>query len=366
MQWIWQLKDWSHFDYDASFLSEFEKEFYKNAGIIIGSINHLKADNVEQIRIEILTQEAVSTSSIEGEILQRESVQSSIRKHLGLKTDNRKIQPNEAGVSEMMVNVLLNYEKPLTHETLYTWHAMLMNGKRDIDNIGNYRSHTEPMQIVSGSISNPKVFYEAPPSSEVHSEMENFITWYNTQCADSNFSAIVLAGIAHLYFEVIHPFEDGNGRIGRALVEHAISQKLKTPALLSFSKIIEQRKKEYYTALQSCNHSLNVNKWLIFFSSIVLESQKHTIKTVDFLVAKTKFFLKHNDNLNARQTKVLLRIFEEGLDGFKGGLSAANYISISGTSNATATRDLHDLVIQKVLIKSGELKGSRYMLNLEV
>jgi Fic family protein len=366
MQWIWQDKNFPNFEYNSSLFIEFEKEFYRNSGIIIGVLSHLDDNNLENLKIEILTQEAVSTSIIEGEILKRESVQSSIRKHLGLKTDNRKVQPNEAGISEMMVDLYLNFDDTLCHETLFQWHEMLMNGRRDIEIIGNYRQHPEPMQIVSGNLSAPKIFYEAPPSAQVFKEMESFINWYNIHVSSqNNLSILVLAGIAHLYFEIIHPFEDGNGRIGRALVEKVISQRIKAPSLNSFAKIIESRKKEYYDALQSCNYGLNINKWLHFFSKALLDSQQYTIKLVSFLVAKSKFFIQYNEQLNERQLRVLLRVFEEGIEGFKGGLSATNYKTISGTSSATVTRDLQELVNIKALNKTGELKHTRYFLNLD-
>jgi Fic family protein len=365
MQWIWQDKGFPKFEFDDSLLFNFEKEFYQNTGIIIGTLTHLDKENIENLQIEILTQEAVSTSNIEGEILKRESVQSSIRKRLGLKTDNRKVQANEAGVAEMMVDVYLHFDKPLTHDTLFEWHKMLMNGRRDIEVIGNYRTHTEPMQIVSGNLSAPKIFYEAPPSEQVAELMQGFVDWYNIQTAKHGFSTLISAGIAHLYFEIIHPFEDGNGRIGRALVEKLISQQMQAPALNSFAKVIDSHKKAYYDALQSANHSLNIDKWLAFFCKTLLDSQQYTIQLVKFLIAKSKFFIKYDQQLNERQTKVLLRIFEEGIEGFQGGLSANNYKTISGTSTATTTRDLQELVQMNALSKTGELKHTRYFLNLD-
>jgi Fic family protein len=362
MAWVWEHKNWPSFEYDATALLEYEKVFYTNAGIILGVFSHLESDNVEQLKIDILTQEALSTSSIEGEILQRASVQSSIRKHLGLKTDSIKIPANAAGVAEMMTDVYLYFDKPLTNDTFFIWHSMLMNGRRDIETIGDYRKHEDIMQIVSANLATPKVFYEAPPSKQVHAEMKKLIEWCNDNFND--ISIIALAGIAHLYFEIIHPFEDGNGRIGRALIEKLISQKMKTPALNSFAKVIEQNKRAYYAALQSCNNSLDINEWLQFFSKILLESQQYTIKMVNFIVSKTKYFAKYKSAFNTRQEKVLLRVFEEGLEGFKGGLSAANYKTISAASPATTTRDLQELLNLKALSKTGDLKGTRYFLNL--
>lgn len=366
MQWIWQHKKWPNFEYDATLFLEFDKEFYKNAGNVIGVISHLPSANAQLLQIEILTQEAISTSSIEGEILQRDSVQSSIRKHLGLKAEKIKISANVAGIAEMMTDVYLNFEKPLKHETFFLWHQMLMNGRRDIADIGSYRKHEDPMQIVSENLATPKLFYEAPPSFEVPKQMDFLVEWYNNQILNNDLPLVVAAGIAHLHFEIIHPFEDGNGRIGRALIEKMISQKMKTPALNSFAKIIEANRKEYYDALQSCNNDLNINKWLSFFTKMLLESQKYTISMVNFILIKTRFLLKYNDVLNDRQLKVILRIFEEGIEGFKGGLSAANYKNITSTSAATTTRDLQDLININALTKTGELKYSRYFLNLEI
>jgi Fic family protein len=363
MAWVWEHKNWPNFEYDAASLLEYEKIFYTNTGIILGVFSHLAANNLEYLKIDILTQEAVSTSSIEGEILQRASVQSSIRKHLGLKTDNTKIPANAAGIAEMMTDIYLHFDKPLTNEIFFNWHSMLMNGRRDIETIGDYRKHEDAMQIVSGNLLSPRVFYEAPASKQVYHEMAQLIEWCNKNF--NEISIIALAGIAHLYFEIIHPFEDGNGRIGRALIEKLISQKMKSPALNSFAKVIEQNKRAYYDALQSCNNSLDINEWLQFFSKMLLESQQYTIRMVNFIVAKTKFFAKYKTELNARQEKILLRVFEEGLEGFKGGLSAANYKTISAASPATVTRDLQDLLNLKAVTKTGDLKSSRYFLNLE-
>jgi Fic family protein len=366
MLWIWQKKEWPYFEYDATKLIRFDSEFIQNSGIIIGAISHLEAENFAHLKIEILTQEALSTSSIEGEILERDSVQSSIRKHLGLKIEPKKIPPNVAGIAEIMVDVYSNFDQKLDHSTFFNWHKMLLNGRRDIATIGDYRKHEEPMQIVSANMASTKVFYEAPPSNQVVFEMQRFIDWYNEQLTNfEGISILTLAGIVHLYFEAIHPFEDGNGRIGRALVEKVISQRLKIPALNSLAKVIENDKKRYYDALQACNFDLNIDKWLFYFSEKLLESQRYTILLVGFLVEKAKFFAKFDAVLNERQRKVAIRIFDTGIEGFKGGLSAGNYRSICGTSPATATRDLEELVAIKAFFKLGELKSTRYFLNLK-
>ncbi|MEA5401438.1 DUF4172 domain-containing protein [Arcicella sp. DC2W] len=364
MRWIWQDKNWANFEYDPSKLLIYELEFERNTGKIWGAIQHIEAEGLENLKVEILSQEAVSTSSIEGEILSRESVQSSIRKHLGLKTDFRQVPPNAAGVAEMMVDLYVNYDKTLNHEMLFKWHKMLMNGRRDIETIGSYRTHEEPMQIISGNLSAPRVFYEAPPSGQVKAEMDTFLNWYQENLTNNQkVSTFIFAGITHLYFEIIHPFEDGNGRIGRALVAKAISQRIGKPALTSFAKVIDSQKKAYYQAIQSCNHQLNIDAYLTYFAELTLQAQDYTIRMVSFLIFKTKFFNQYKDLLNERQSKVILRMFEAGVEGFKGGLSAGNYKTISGASNATVTRDLQELVNITALTKTGTLKSTRYWLN---
>lgn len=363
MEWVWQNKNWPIFEFDSPNIADFERTFIQNSGRMMGAIQHLEENNLDILKIELLSQEAISTSSIEGEILNRDSVQSSIRKHLGLKSDFRKVPPNASGISEMMVNLYLHFNVPLTHETLFEWHKMLMNGRRDVETIGDYRQHAEPMQIISGNYNSPKVFYEAPPSSQVFAEMDRFLQWFNQKLLDNSLPTLIFAGIAHLYFEMIHPFEDGNGRIGRALVEKAISLRLKSPSLNSLAKVIELEKKEYYASIQTCNNQLTINNYLKYFSELVLKSQDYSYKMVNFLIFKTKFFSKFQNELNARQEKVLSRIFDEGLEGFKGGLSAGNYKTITGASNATTTRDLQELLALKAITKTGELKHTRYFLN---
>ncbi len=366
MKWSWQLKKWPNFELDYAELASYEIDFQRSVGKVNGVLHHFDKGNNDLLKIEILTQEAMSTSEIEGEILNRDSVQSSIRRQLGLQTSRNKSNANEAGIAELMVDVYTHFDQKLSKTTLCNWHKMVTNGRRDIDVIGDYRNHLEPMQIVSGNLSNQKLFYEAPPSKMLNEEMRVFIKWYNANLKNQNdFPTLVFAGITHLYFEMIHPFEDGNGRIGRALVEKAISQRINAPSLNSFAKIIETKKKKYYNALQACNHTIVITPWLIYFSKTVLESQEYTFKLIDFLINKTKFFTKYKSMINERQEKVLLRIFDEGLNGFKGGLSAGNYQSIASTSPATATRDLQQLVDMGALRKQGELRHARYWLVLE-
>ena len=231
------LEKWPHFTYDKEALGELEFQFSQNTGTAFGVLKHIAQDSKDDLLVEILSTEALKTSEIEGEILNRESVQSSIKKNLGLITDKRKIPPAEYGISEMMVDLYLNYNKTLSHDQLFEWHEMITNGRRDLTNIGCYRTHEDPMQVVSGKLDQPKVHFEAPPSKQVTEEMEQFINWFNTvHSAESKFEILPLvkAGIAHLYFVSIHPFEDGNGRIHRFLIHNVLSLQGVVPRGLMF------------------------------------------------------------------------------------------------------------------------------------
>jgi Fic family protein len=222
------------------------------------------------------------------------------------------------------------------------------------------------MQVVSGPIHRRKVHFEAPPSARVPAEMKRFVKWFNDTAPGGKtpLPALTRAAIAHLYFVCIHPFEDGNGRIGRAVAEKSLAQNLGQPSLIALAYTIERKRKDYYSALEHNNKDLEISSWMQYFADTVIEAQRNTIKRVDFYVAKTKFYARFRGELNERQDKVIARMFREGIDGFKGGLSAENYISISKTSRATATRDLQDLVEKGALTKSGELRHTRYTLNL--
>ena len=367
MIWNWQQADWSNFSYDTFSLEALEARFLHGSGLLFGAFKHLNEEDKRQLTIELISNEALKTSEIEGEYLNRESLQSSILRQFGLITDNRKIPAAEQGISEVMVDLYRNFQTFLSHGTLFEWHKMLTNGRRDLADIGQYRTHTESMQVVSGTLHAPNVHFEAPPSSQMRPEMEQFIQWFNDSVPTGRTPLPILtrAGIAHLYFVCIHPFEDGNGRIGRAIAEKALAQCVGQPTLIALSETIEKNKKDYYNALEQANKDNKIATWLVYFSETVLSAQSYTQANVEFLIKKARFYDRLRGQFNARQSKVLARIFREGISGFKGGLSAENYLRITGTSRATATRDLQDLVSKKALLRTGERKYARYKIILE-
>ena len=367
MSWNWQSPDWPDFKWDRSRLSAAEEQFLLGAGIAIGTVKHLAEDERNQLLVEVMSGEAVTTSAIEGEVLNRASVQSSILRQLGLASpDKRRVMPAEQGIAEMMVDLYRSFSQPLSNEMLFGWHRMVTAGRKDLADIGRYRTSKEPMQVISGRIGAPTVHFEAPPSKRVPAEMKRFIFWFNRTAPQGKepLPAITRAGAAHLFFESIHPFEDGNGRIGRAIAEKAMTQSFGQPALVSLATAILAHQKSYYQALERANQQIDITEWLAWFASIALEAQRRSIAQVEFIIAKAKMLDRLRGQINERQQKAILRMFGEGPEGFKGGLSAGNYSTITGASPATTTRDLSDLTEKGALLRTGERKHARYTLNL--
>ncbi len=364
MKWNWQQSDWPNFRWNGAALTALEASFLQQSGVLIGSIKHLGDDDRTTITIDIMAGEAIKTSEIEGELLNRDSVQSSLRRQFGLETDHRRVPPAERGIAEMMMALYRDAAMPLTEQALYDWHRLVVHERTDIRAIGRYRDHEDPMQVVSGALHKPKIHFEAPPSSAMAEEMARFLAWFAATAPGGRqpLPALTRAGISHLYFVSVHPFEDGNGRIARALAEKALAQAIGRPSLIALSQIIQRKRSTYYAALEAANKHNEITPWLVYFAQTVLEAQSYSLTQIDFLVSKTKFYDNYRDRMNERQERVIARMFREGLDGFEGGLSAANYIAIADTSRATATRDLQELVAIGALTQSGALKSTRYYL----
>jgi Fic family protein len=313
--------------------------------------------------IELMIAEAMKTSEIEGEYLSRQDVASSIRNQMGIFTREEIVKDLRAkGVADLMVEVRNSWDSPLSDKVLFDWHRLLMQGSNTVAS-GRWRKLGEPMQVVSGSVVNPIVHFEAPPSKRVPKEMAAFINWFN-KSRKLIPQGPVRSALAHLYFESIHPFEDGNGRIGRALAEKAVSQQLGRPAMISLSKVIQSNKKAYYEALETAQRSNEVTEWIQYFVGVILEAQVEARANVEFILRKAKFFDCHKHTLSERQLKVVRRMLDEGPAGFDGGMNARKYVSLTRVSKATATRDLQDLLEKGVLNSEGGGRSTRYGLNI--
>jgi Fic family protein len=363
IRYNWQRNTWPHFTYRLEELEDELFAFAERVGLISGIWKSFPEPVQTETIIDTMLVEAMKTSEIEGEYLSRKDVLYSIKKNMGLTIAHKKVQDKRAeGVGQLMIAVRNTFHEPLTKEKLFAWHTMLMRNAGNIV-IGAWRTHEEPMQIVSGAVGKQKLHYEAPPSKKVAQEMKAFINWYNQTAPGAKNEikkAPVRAAIAHLYFETIHPFEDGNGRIGRAIAEMALSQGIGHPVMLSLSGTIELHKKGYYQALEKAQSSLDITNWIQYFVKTILEAQERTEQQMEFTLKKVKFFDQYKEQLNPRQLAAIQRMLDEGVQGFKGGMNATKYIGITKTSKATATRDLQDLVAKGIFVLKGGGRSTSY------
>ncbi|MGB5941855.1 MAG: DUF4172 domain-containing protein [Leeuwenhoekiella sp.] len=273
----WQQRDWPNFRYNTNAFDAKLIEYSQRQERIDMLFDGLSQELQTETTIALMVNEAMKTSEIEGEFLNRDDVAATIRNKFGLER-GRSIKDQMAkGAGELMVMVQNSIAKPLTEHMLFEWHGILLASAKRI-NQGQWREHRQPMQIVSGAWGREKVVFEAPPSSFVPKEMSAFTKWFNNTHPDGIApikEPIVRSAIAHLYFETIHPFEDGNGRMGRAISEKALSQNGDRPVLMSLSSALEPLKKEYFNALLAAQKSNEITEWIFFFIDVVLQAQKN-------------------------------------------------------------------------------------------
>lgn len=370
MRWIWQQPGWPDFSYDNRVLEDRELKFRLNSERLAGSFDALPMASQEDATIDLMLSEAIKTSAIEGENLDRESVRSSLLSLITSDTLPDNSDQKAAGAASLLVDVRKNWQTPLTHDLLGKWQSMAVPEQRYTSILrGAYRNDPSPMQIVSGPYGLEKVHYEAPPATQVPDEMAKFLEWYNQAQTsplnrDKTQPGIAKASIAHLWFEIIHPFDDGNGRVGRAIADHALSQSLGYPTTACLATAIEGDKKSYYLQLEKASRgSLDVNAWLDYFADTIIKAQEIAREEVDFVLAKTRFYEAYGDQLNDRQARMVLRVFAEGRKGFEGGITTKKYEAITKCPNRTASRDLSDLVAKgSIKPLSGGGRITRYEL----
>ncbi|MDF1653640.1 MAG: Fic family protein [Coxiellaceae bacterium] len=367
----WQQPDWPNFIYDINSLAEYTRQYEDNLIYLSGSLSNLTDAEKSDLLLQLMINEAVKTSHIEGEFVSRADVMSSVKHHMGLDQHDQPSHDLRAvGVTAMMNALCNSFSAPLSQQMLFDWHKHLLNyaSYNASLEVGGWRTHQEAMQVVSGRVGKVVVHFEAPPSHAVPDQMANYIAWFNLTAKNQENeipSAAIRAGVSHIYFESIHPFADGNGRIGRALAEKVLSQSYGQPIPISISSCIEPKKKNYYAALKQAQTSNDITAWLHYFGGVLIEAQESTKTLIQFILKKARFFDSHPDELNQRQIKVIRRMFEAGPSGFEGGMSAKKYMTITRCSKATASRDLASLLQKKMLYQlEGSGRNTRYDLNI--
>jgi Fic family protein len=352
-QWIWQYEHWPNFSYDADQLLKYIGTASQHIGEL-ESISRTINSRERMAALErVLADDAIETAAIEGEILRRSSVRTSIRKRIGLPVEQEDWDDRADGLVAMLFDARDRDPKPLTAERLLGWQAALFptgySGLKKI-RVGKYRGKEE-MQIVSGPLGRETIHYAAPPQDALQNEMKQFLDWVNT---NEEQNPIIKAGIAHLWFIMIHPFDDGNGRVGRAITDYIMS--LNYPSLMqliSFSKHFSLDRKGYYTVLEKAGqHDLNITAWLKWFSQTIIAAMQEARWIVDRVVMKANFWQLHTDTpLNTRQLKVINRLLDAG-EKFEGGMTTRKYAGMTKCSKVTASRDLSDLLDKDILQKT--------------
>lgn len=360
MKYVWQHKDWPNFHWKSEKLLPLISRARLAQGQLIAQATALGFDLSQEARGEVLIEEAVKTSAIEGERLNRESVRSSVARKLGLPVAGMRQTPRPVeGLVEVLIEATQNHDKPLTAARLKKWHAALFpTGYSGLSRIsaGKWRG-SHPMRVVSGPVGKERIHFEAPPGSRVEEEMDRFLSWWKTS-KDAE-DGLLRAGLAHFYFVTIHPFEDGNGRIARALTDMALAQDEKIPnRYYSLSSQIMEDREEYYSVLErSQKGGGDVTEWLEWFLECHVRAVGGAGKLISGVLDKAEFWRRHAQTpLNERQRKVINKLLDAGRGGFQGGLTTRKYVSMTGASRATAFREMSDLQ-EKGLLRPNAAKG---------
>lgn len=370
-QWIWSSPTWPALSFDTTRLLLAVGAARQACGRIAGQASVLCSGDLALVQLEIWSGEAVATAAIEGESLNLASVRSSVARRLGISSEFVAAVPrNVEGLLDVMESAAAEWDSELTEERLGRWHAALFPaGGTALRTIatGGYRTHEDPMQVVSGPVGRETVHYEAPPSAAVRAEMRSFLDWFNHTRREP-LDGILRAGIAHAWFESIHPYEDGNGRIGRAIVDMALAQDARAPTRLhGISMEMRRRQAEYYEALNRAQRSSgDVTDWLAWFVDAYVRACRASAALVDESLARARFWAEHrNVSLNDRQRKVLNRMLEAGPGKFEGGLTPRKYVGLTGASPVTASRDIGALVKAGLLVRgAGGGRSAHYNLAL--
>lgn len=362
-KYIWQNPEYPYFTYDKDVIINLLSDVRLRQGLLLGKMQRLGFENSKHTVLNVLTEDVIKSSEIEGVKLNIEQVRSSIAQRLGLDIGGDVyVERDVQGIVDMMLDATLNYDKPVTEDRLFGWQASMFPGGRSglyRINVGKYRDDRNgPMQVVSEPVGHEKVHYEAPPASSLDAEMERLLNFINN---DNSTDLVLKAGIVHLWFVIIHPFEDGNGRIARALTDLILARsENSSERFYSMSSQIKKERKSYYEILQlTQTDNLDITLWLKWFLENMLAAINSSENLLNDVFKKTEFWnLNKSVTFNERQIKVLKKV----LDNFEGNLTTQKWAKICNCSHDTANRDITDLINKNILIKQGEARSTHYIL----
>lgn len=363
MKYIYQNADWHSFRWYGEKIQNLLLEIKKSQGYLLGKMDSLGFDVKNNALLQVLTENIIKSSEIEGQILDKHLVRSSIARRLGIDIGGETpVSRDIEGVVEMMLDATQNYSSNMTKERLIGWHAALFptgfSGMYKI-NVGNYRNdELGPMQVISGYAGKEKIHYEAPSALILEKEMNEFLNYINT---DNEYDSLIKAGIVHLWFVILHPFDDGNGRIARALTDMILARSDDSKfRFYSMSSQIQKNRKSYYEVLEKTQKgSMDITNWLLWFLENLLIAIQSSGEITDKVLQKAEFWQK-NSNLvfNERQIKVLNRF----MDNFEGNLTTTKWAKMCNCSQDTASLDINDLIAKKIMKKVGKGRATHYLL----
>lgn len=354
-RWIWQKAQWPTFHWQSEIVTPVLRKTTLRQGELLG-LNH-PADPVHPAQaLDTLLTNIVNSSAIEGERLNVQSLRSSLARRLGVSDESTyPVSQRSEGLAELMLEAVTALQTPLTLDTLLHWHALLFPEPGLLHPIaaGQLRQDDDgPMQVVSGRIDQPRVHFEAPPASSLGTELTRFVEWFNASRDDGALDPLIRAGLCHLYLITLHPFEDGNGRLTRALTDRALAQaEAQSIRLYAMSEAIMSRRSDYYAVLESTQRDgLDITRWLVWFLETLETAMSEAIAKIERMLKRQRFWQRHTQtSLSDAQIKVLERLLEGGERGFEDSISASQYQKVAKVSKATATRHLQDLVAKKCL-----------------
>lgn len=367
--WIWKQPNWTTFTWKDENILPLTRHIHQKIGILLGQSQH--NSEKDHLTLDNLIANLVSSSAIENETLNVYSLRSSLAKRLGVSLEQPYPSSERSdGLANIMLDALNNFEQDLSVERLFQWHQWLFN---ETDwtmqriRIGQLRGH-EPMQVVSGRIDYPTVHFEAPPRNGLEQRLDEFIQWFNTSRTNTLLDPLIRAGITHLWFVTLHPFDDGNGRITRTLTDLALAQMdQQSIRLYAMSPVILNKRKSYYEILEATQKgNSDITAWLLWFLQALNKSLEQTLKRIERTLLKSTFWQAFSEvDLHEGQRKVLNRLLDGGENGFEHEISASQYQKVAKVSRATATRHLTDLLEKGCIVKlEGGGRNTRYQIKM--